>query len=652
MKRNLFDWSERKVLAELLQLFHRPAFISTVEWAKKYRIITSKESSVGLGQFDPNLTPYMEYVYDCLDNPYIPSIVAMKSARIGWTETINNYRGYRIHTNPTTMLVGFATQMAARTFAKGKWKDFLSNTPAVNSVIDIGVQENKKSIFDYSFSNGVLRLVTLGAISNIKSDNYEYIEIEEPDDAKDDVKGQGDTFSLLQERQKLVPVTRKKFIFGGTPTFKDFSRVEKAIFASNQLVFKAECHICAALVPMDHTAFECIRVAHYPDKHLDDIYGAEDPNSAIFLCPSCGGEWTFEQKNKNVIAGKAYGFTDHTGRFSKGWHPKKPEIKEVFGFLFSEMLSPFEPSNFVELSKSKILAEMDLARGNENLMKSYTNNKKGIPYASDSSSMEADEMKSLRKNYPEGIVPMEGLTLTAGIDVQHNRFAYVVRAWGRNNNSWLVLWKEIFGDVTNQDHSIWFQLTQELVLKEFPHASGKTMRVSAISIDSGDQTELVYRWVIHMQQYNSQIYATKGTRDLRYSEDEIYREPSLIDVNTATTMRKTLAQTMGVTLFHLGAHMAHSEILSRVYLNRNKEAKSNLYFHNEQSYGQYEEQMTSCRCIVSPESGYNKKIYKLIPGKRKEAIDCEKNALHAAYAIGIRNYTWEHWHALEQHYYS
>lgn len=658
--RTLGNISERRFYGNLFKLFYKPPYISTIEWARKYRIVTSKESSFGIGNFDPNLTPYMEYVYDCLDNPYIPNISAMKSARIAWTETLNNYRGKRIHISPTSMMLGFATREAARTFAKGKWSEFIKNIPVLRDIVDSGVAENKKSLFDYTFPHGALKLVTLGSISNQKSDNYEYIEIEEPDDAKDDVKGQGDTFANLKERQKLVPITRKKFIFGGTPTFKDFSRVEKAILASNQLVFKACCHECNELIPMDGSSFDHIHYDEFQDRKIDEVYGKYNPETAVFLCPSCKTPWDFEQKKANIIEGKKYGFTDHTGNFSKGWHPKKPEITEVFGFLFSEMLSPFPASDFKELAKAKILAEIELAKGNEAPMKSYTNNKKGLPYASGVSAMEVEEMKELRLNYPEHIVPMEGLILTAGIDVQDNRFALIIRAWGRNNNSWLVSWKEIFGDVKNQDDLIWTNILEETLEKEFLHASGKKIKLSAVSIDSGDNTELVYKFVLACQQWNYDnfgeiqipVMATKGVRDLRYSEDEIYQEPPLFDVNTNQQIRKSLSERMGVTLYKLGAHRAHNEILNRIALNKNKEARSNIYYFNEQSYGSYEEQMLSCRKIIDLESSYTKEVFKLIPGKRKEAMDAEKNALHAAYAIGIRSVTNEKWRELENYYYS
>ena len=644
--------SERRFYANLFRVFFKPENISTIEWAKKYRVITSKETSFGVGNFDPNLTPYMEYVYECLDNPYIPNISAMKSARIAWTETLNNYRGKRVHTNPTSMMLAFATRDAAKGFAKNKWAEFLSNVPILKSLVDFGVSENKKNLFYYTFPMGFLKLVTLGSISNQKSDNYEYIEIEEPDDAKDDVSGQGDTFANLKERQKAVPITRKKFIFGGTPTFKDFSRVEKAILASNQLVFKACCHNCSDLIPMDGSSFDFIHYDEYQNNFIDENYGKNNPETAVFLCPSCNAPWSFEQKNLNIIAGKDYGFTDHTGNFSKGWHPKRPDITEVFGFLFSEMMSPFIASNFVELAKAKLLAEQELNKGNEALMKSYTNNKKGMPYSSGVTALEVDEMKKLRLNYPEHIVPMDGLILTAGVDVQDNRFAFVIRAWGRNGNSWLVTWKEIFGDVPNQDDAIWERLLREVVTAKIPHASGKLMPISAISVDSADNTELVYKFVLTAQQYNNHVYATRGVRDLRFSTDEIYKEPGMFDVSTGKQQRKTLAETMGVTLYMLGAHRAHDEILKRVSLNKNKEARSNIYYHNEQTYGNYEEQMLSCRKLIDVNSSYGKEVFKLIPGRRKEAMDAEKMALHAAYAIGIRLYTDAHWAELEKYYYS
>lgn len=655
MQRTLSNISERDFFAKLLNIFKPIVRLSTIEWAKKYRIITSIESSVGIGNFDPDITPYMEYVYDCLDNPFIPTIVAKKSARIGWTEVINNFRGKTIHLNPKNMLLAFPTQAAARTFASGKWKEFISNVLILREIINLGIAKNRESMFQYLFPNGSLRLVTLGSISNQKSDNIPYIEIEEPDDAKDDVNGQGDSFLNLKERQKTVPLVIRKFIFGGTPTNKDFSRVEKAIKASNWMVFKAKCHECDELVAMDYTAFECLHYDDYKDKYIDEIYGKSNPDSAYFLCPFCQTDWSFEQKSLNIIAGKKFGFTDHTGNFSKGWHPKNPAITDTFGFDFSEIMSPFKDgSNFTEIAKARILAEIELAKGNEAPMKSFYNNKKGEPYASGFSALEPEEMKLLRSNYTEGVVPYEGLILTMGIDVQHNRFAYVIIAWGRNGCCWLVEWKEIFGNVFNWEDPVWAKLTS-IIVSGVPHVTGKTLPIDVTSIDSGDghTAELVYRWVRRMNfDYNEMVLATKGVRELRYSTDDIYQEPRDIEVLNTKQDRRSMAESLGVRVYMLGAHRCHDEILRRIVLNQNKDIVNDVFYFNEQSYGNFEEQMTSCRKLIDLTSNSAKEVYHLIAGKRKEAMDSCKNAFHAAYHRRIREFTDTHWRQLEEWIYN
>lgn len=632
--RHLDNIAERRLVGKILSILRPAIRISTKDWAETYRVMTSTESAI-VGKFDCMLTPWMLFVMECLDNPDVPIIVGQKSAQIAWTETLNNHRGKRIHTDPCKMILAFARDKSITKFYKQKWKPFYKNTKVLREIINQDVVKEGREYF--TFPGGDLSFITLGAIGDQKSVSAPYQEIEEPDDAGTDVNGQGDSLANLKERQKTFPRNRRKIVFGGTPTIKDFSRVESAYTQSNQMVYKAECHSCGGLHELN---FDNLKEDEYPDRRIDEVYGKKNPKSAYYQCPLCNAIWTFEQKNKNVIAGLKHG--------QLGWHPMKPEITEVYGFRFNELLSPFEASSFENLSADRIKAHIDLAKGNEGPMKSFVNNKMGLPYASGTSSMEAEELKTFRLNYPEHIVPIGGLVLTAGIDVQDNRFAIIIRAWGRNGCSWLVSWKEIWGDVKNQDDPIWQQLTYETVLAEIPHINGKKMRISAVSIDSADNTELVYKWVLEMQQYNSQVFATKGIRDLRYSDDEIYLEPGRMDVETDKQARQTLAERMGITLFRVGAHRAHEEILNRIALNKNREARSNVYYFNEQSYGQYEEQMTSCRKFVDMDSAYNKSVFKLIPGKRKEAMDGEKLALHASYAIGVRMYTEAHWRAIEQ----
>jgi len=657
-KRTLANMSERRLLATLVRdIFRPPIRITTMDWGRKYVTFTGKQSTISVGEFNPLAMPYMEYVYDCLDNPYIPYIVSKKSARIGWTTVINIYRGKRIHTDPTNMLLGFATGVAVRKFATGQWRDFLAGAPVLKKIINVGVAKNKENMYQYSFAGGQLNLSTLGSIGNQKGDNIPYVEIEEPDDVPDDVANQGDSFKNLKQRMKLVPLTQRKFIFGGTGTIKDFSRVEKAIKESNYMVFKACCHVCEQLVPMDETAFDNIVWSEYPNRYIDSIYGKDDPTTAEFLCPYCKSNWTFEQKTLNIIKGKEFGFTDHTGNFSKGWHQKNPRVTDTFGFDFSELMSCFEDgSNYESLAQDYILAKLELGKGNEAPMMSFVNNRKGGTYAGGFSAMEEEEMIALRSNYPEGIAPYEALIPFVGIDVQHNRFAVVSFAAGRNGNLYLIKWVELFGNVFNWEDPVWQRLT-DFVLGGVTHVTGIPLPFMSGGIDSGDgkTAELVYRWVKLMNEsYGVDIRATKGAKELKYSSDEIYREPSNAVVTTLHNTKRTLAQTMGVPVYYIGTHRCHDEVLRRISLNKNKDnygnvvAHHDVFYFNEQSYGDYEKQMTSCRKVISTTSSIVKEVYKLVPGKHMDAMAATKNAFFAYYAAEVRLFTNEHWLEIEK----
>ena len=259
-------------------------------------------------------------------------------------------------------------------------------------------------------------------------------------------------------------------------------------------------------------------------------------------------------------------------------------------------------------------------------------------------------MKKARQNYPEHIVPMGGIVLTAGIDVQHNRFAIILRARGRNNCSWLVTWKEIFGNVLDPDDDVWKKLT-DWVLGDFPHAAkhkngaSVILKLEALSIDCSDgkTSELVYNWVNALKEVEPTlaVFAAKGSSDLNFNA-EIFTEPGSVEANSDKQLRSTMASSMGVTVFIMGAHKAHEEILRRVSLVGVRDR----YYHNETSYGQYEEQMLSCIKRISSDNKVTR--YELKPGKRKEAIDCEKLALHAAHGIQLQNWTAEHWAQAER----
>jgi phage terminase large subunit GpA-like protein len=622
-------WGERLFLGKALQLFKKPNRMSTREWAETNRFLTSDVSSRP-GKMNCMETPWMLFVMECLDNPEIGVIVGKKSAQIAWTETINNWIGRTIDLDPRNIMIAFPRAASAQKFYKEKLVPYIKHTPVLKEKIGSLAKVSHKHI---PYDGGFLVLANAGTAEDGKSSVIPYVVVEEPDGVKKDVNNQGDGMAILKQRMKSF--SDSKLIYAGTPTDKDFSQVDLAYEQSNKMVYLVPCHLCSEFHAL---SFDNLKCDEWQERKIDEFYGIYNPETAYYECPFCKGIWNNEDKNRNVL--NAINF------HNLGWVSSNPSVSDTYGFAFNELLSSFEASSLVNLAKQKLKAQRAYDNGHEGLMKSFTNNSKGEAYVPLNAGLSVDEMKARRLNYPETVVPYEGLILTAGIDVQHNRFAIVTRAWGRNGNSWLVNWIEIFGDVLDYSDAVWGKLS-DYIFQKWTHGAGKGkfLTISAASIDSGDgaTAELVYRWVSEMNLKHQHIFACKGIGELKYNNYEIFNEPNTMEVGSSTQERKTLAQTMGVNVFPMGAYRAHEEVLRRCNLKGNRDR----HYHCETMYGGYEEGVLSCRKTF--ETDTTKAGYKLIAGKHKEAIDCEKMALHAAYAIQIRNYNNFHWAALEAH---
>lgn len=614
----------------LLKTLKPPSRQGTRAWAEENRFLTSDITSRP-GRMDCSKTPWMLFVMECLDNPKIMVIIARKSAQIAWTETINNYIGRTIDLDPSNIMIAFPSAQRAQKFYKEKLKVYIEKTKTLSDKIG---SLAKVAYHHIPYPGGFISLVTAGSPSATKSSVISKVIVEEPDDVKDNVGDQGDGLQLLIQRLKSFDVF--KLIFGGTPTDEVFSQVERAYKRSNQMTYQPACHICGF---RHELSFENLKAEEYLDRRIDPTYGKYDPTTAYYECPNCHSHWNFDEKNRNVFAAIEFE--------NMGWVATNPDvaITDICGFSFNELLSNFAQSSLVNLMKLKLAAEKEYYEGKDGLLKSFRNNQEGRGYTPVATGLSVAELIAKRLNYTEGVVVYEGLYLTCGIDVQRDRFAIVVRAWGRYGNSWLVTWKEIHGNVLDYADPVWEEL-KTFLKTPFPHASGngRHLHISTTTIDSADgfTTELVYLFVLECNDEEGlNVLAAKGIDEKEDSYD-IYNEPANMEIATNNQSRKYLSERMGVNVYRIGAHRAHSEVLRRFTITSN----IGRHYHCATAYGGYEEGILSCRLVIRTEGLHP--IYKKIPNKKKEAIDCEKMALHAFFASRGREFTNDEWAEFEE----
>ncbi|OMY92055.1 terminase [Burkholderia pseudomallei] len=616
----------RAVIRRIVQLLRPPERIGTTEWARKHRRMSAK-ATASPGRYNPNITPWVFGMHAALDDPNVQKVVCMKSAQVAWTDgVLLNYIGRRIDVDPCPMIVMFAKEKSAKKFNMEKFEPMVEVTPRLSAKLPVHASRDKNNLWDHkTFPRGFLKFITSNAPDDVKSTPAPVVAVEEPDDANQNVREQGDSITLLEERNKSYSDSRRKVIFGGTPTVDGFSRIQQAYEASDQRVYLVPCPDCGEeyeLVWENVTWTDDAEIAH-------EVYGRARPESARYTCPHCGSLWDDSMRIRAVRRGR--------------WVATAP-FHGVAGFRLNELVSPFPGSRMAELVKKWLTAEKALRAGDDTKMRSFVNNSKGRPYKYKTDLPEIDALAERALPYPAFVVPAGGLLLTLGVDVQHDRLAIVLRAWGRGEESWLVVWDEIFGNVMDQREDpltggVWGALTT-LITHAYRHETGGLLRVRATSIDSSDgsTSDAVYKYVRAAQRRGLNVLAIKGSTD---ANAEIFSTPR---ASVDSTRNNSKAAKYGLRPYMVGVSKAKDLILDN-RLKLEGDGPGRMHWYRDVRFD-YLSQLTSE--VKVPARIGTKRVWQKKAGARNEALDCEAYALHAARSVKTHLMTELHWQVEQQ----
>jgi phage terminase large subunit GpA-like protein len=609
-----------RVIAQALAKFQPPEKISSTDWANRFRYL-AQESSPMPGKYSTDLTPWVPGMLDALDDPATKEVVCMKSAQVAWTDGVwNNYLGRRIHNDPCPVVLLFPKDKTIRKYLDQKFVPMVEATEVLRPLVDVTTSRTTGNRTDFKkFPGGFLALVASNAPDNVKSLSAPVVCVEEPDDCNTNVKGQGDSVKLLEERAKTYEY--RKVIFGGTPSVKGLSRVEKAYQASDRRKFHVPCHECgdSHVLHWDNVIWD------NEAETEDEVYGRAQTNTARYVCPHCGVPWRDVDKNRNVRKGK--------------WIAEKP-FRGVAGFYINELYSPFPGSKLAMLVERYLEARHALESGDESEMIVFENSCLGLAYEYRTDAPSTEDLEQRAKEYQEMTVPAGGLMLTIGVDVQHDRLAIIVRAWGRGEESWLVYWGEIAAATSCMDKTdpVWEEL-DSYVFGSYQHELGFNVHVTAASFDSSDGStnDAVYHYVRTRRNRGVKVMAIKG--ESMNINREIVTPAKKVDTNN----RATKAAKYGLPVFIVGTHKAKDLIDARLKLTGNGPGRMHWY---NGVRSDYYTQITSEIKAPSRQRG-GRKVWQLKSGVRNEGLDCEVYALHAARTVKAHIKKPAQWDALE-----
>lgn len=607
-------------MLDAAQQFNPPKLIPTTEYLEgEYNL--PEEAGVLHGLYQFYYTPYFIGVALALDDPEVKEVDLMKAAQIGWTYFLIGYMFKLITGRPMPIMVLFAKEGDGKSFHDEKLVPATKANPPVAQRMDVTTAKKSGNRWNHkSFPGGFLKLVASNSPGNVKSTSSVGLAVvEEPDDTSDDVKGQGDAIGLLEERVKRYPGS--KILVGGTPSLKGISKTEQRLGQTDQRVLPVVCHDCGEshVLDFEHLHYYSADPADGAQPH--EVYGYALPETAYYACPHCGSTWDDYQRQEN-IRNTIYGALERGDRMA-GWVPTAPFYGKAGFKELNELYACLPGTTMAELVRERLAAEKLAESGDLKLLIKFVNQKEGRPYAYKSDMPDAEKLATRAEEYDEMVVPAGGLVLQLTVDVQHDRLALILRAFGRGEESWLVLWTEIAAKAgtASIDDPVWKELDHYL-FRTYRHVRGWRMRVTAASIDSSDgQTnDAVYEYVrTRRSRLNNRLLAIKGSNNV---EAEILTAPRKVDLDGTGTK----ASKYGLQVYMVGVNRAKDLLSERLKLEGSGPGRMHTY---KTVRADYFEQLNGE--VKAPSRKHaNKKVWQRKAGAAVEAWDCETYQIHLA----------------------
>lgn len=234
-----------------------------------------------------------------------------------------------------------------------------------------------------------------------------------------------------------------------------------------------------------------------------------------------------------------------------------------------------------------------------------------------------------REHYKIGTVPNGGDVLTEGVDVQNDRLELEIVAWGRNQESWSVDYRTIYGGPTSPN--VWKKLS-EIINEDFESEDGIFRKINMLAIDSGFSTQEVYAWV-----RTQSIPNVMAIKDVDNSLVPL-NAPTKVDVNIRG---RKIAN--GVRLWKIGVSILKGELYG--WLKQTKSDDDFIphgYMHFPEYNTEYFKQLTAEQLVTRIVKGYPKREWQKTRD-RNEALDCRIYARAAAIVLRIDCWTNAKW---------
>lgn len=571
------------------------------EWAEQRREL-DRSTSGQPGPWDNSVTPYLVEIMDTLSATSTDeTVVFLAGSQVGKTEVGNNWLGYIVDVAPGPTLFVLPTEKAAQNASKERLKPLFQKSPSLaGKVKDSRQTGSSNTLLRKEFDGGYLKLVAAQAPSQLRSTPARYLVGDEVDAFPESSGDEGDPCELAARAQ--ITFRRRKRLWLSTPTIQGHSKIERLFRTTDQRYY---------LVPCPHCGFEQRLV--WGQMRFDKSARGEKLKASIhYECTDCGKRIKHSAKKRMLAKGRWEATTEsHDGK--------------SVGFHLNALYSPF--FSWLELVQKWLAAQGDVAA-----LQVFVNLYLAETWKEVAEAPDWNRLYERREPYERGTVPDGAVFLTAGVDVQHDRFELEVVGWGPGRESWSIDYIVVDGDT---ELPATRQALFAVLDRVYQHESSAELPIRLTAIDSGDRTSMVY----DMVKARASTIAVKG----RDTSQQVISPPTYMTSKSSNAKRRKRS---GAPVYLVGTHLVKEELYTQLRLPSPVDGDPALpgFCHFPADYTEEFFRGLTAEELVRRKNrkGYVVREWRKT-AERNEPLDCRVYARAAAAEIGLDRWSPARW---------
>lgn len=554
---------------------------------------------------------------DAITDPLVERVSMKKAARIGYTKMVNATVGYYIHQDPCPIMVVQPTVDDAEGYSKEEIAPMVRDCEVLTDLVgaapprrgrprrgakgkerESSTKTSAETILLKKFPGGLVEMVGANSGRGFRRRSRRVVIFDEVDGYPASAGNEGDPVKLGERRAEYY--WNRKIIAGSTPLIAGSSRIEELFEAGDRRRYYVPCPHCGH---MDHLGFsqsgDELERGHY-------MLWPKGPDDAHFVCGSknCRKRIDEIHKRSMIEAGEWRAEGEFTGHAS-------------FAIWTAYSLSP-------NATWSQIVREFLDAKNDPLKLKTFVNTVLGETWQDRGEAPDWERLFNRRETYELRTVPDGPIVLTAGVDVQKDRFIFEVVGWAPDKESWSIDAGEIFGDTALA--ATWQKLDAELLSRAYMGVDGALYTIAMLAVDSGYATQMAYAWA----KGNPRAMTTKG---IGGSARPLLGSPSKVDV---TVGGKKISR--GHKMWPVGVDTAKAELYGFLRLGVGEDGiVPPGYCHFPEHAQWYFKQLTAEHQVTSR----NKRTHRpqrewvVQPNRENHMLDCRVYARAAAVRLGL-----------------